>query len=236
MNLEHLRGELQSIAKNLQSSDFETEWLNTVSGHIYSRLQTISKQLNLPLSVENKGGTRELFKIGEQTARLYKRLMDSSVGEDGGTIDTFAEGWEYKRYIWWKMALDQEGMPVILLDTPVANLAQDAGVSNWENYFIPSKVVAQYTLVKDNNPDQLLVEKEWVKQIITDTLDPLLKPDFDVRYRQDCLRLYPLTEESRKSRTEDNVPYERAKTNILSVVKKLDDIYRGRKTKRTEHL
>ena len=105
MSIQDWGREISSMKDEIMNQTPESEWLKTVSGRIYKRLQKYSKEMNIPLSIENQGGVHELYHVGNETAQLYKRLLDGTVGENGGTIRTLAEGWEYKKYPWWKLAM-----------------------------------------------------------------------------------------------------------------------------------
>lgn len=226
MSVEDMRHALQQIGNNISHSNSETQWKKTISGRIYTRLEEISKKLGKPLQVENRGGVRELFRLGDETARLYKRLTDGTVGEDGGTLQTLAEGWEYKRFKWWKEALDLEGLPAMLLDIPVSKLAVDANITNIENYFDPAAVVEKYKLNPSKTDEKEIVMKEWVKDQIREVLNSHLEPNYEVKDFERTLRLSPKNPEAKRSRFEDNAPYLEAQAKIKGTLQELEDRYK----------
>ncbi len=167
-----------------------------------------------------------MFQVGDETARLYKRLTDGTVGEDGGTLQILVEGWEYKRIKWWKEALDLEGLPDILLDIPVSKLAIDAKIGDFEHYFDPAAVVKKYKLNPSKSNEQEIIMKEWVKDQIREVLNPHLEPHFEVKDFEKSLRLSPKNSEAKRSRFEDNAPYLAAQGKIRDALQELEDRYK----------
>ena len=228
MSLDNLRLDLFDIQKNIINSLSEDPWSRTLSGKIYKGLEIIANKLSKPLHIENKGGVHERFQLGTETASLYKRLIDGTVGEDDGSIQSYAECWEYKNYSWWKEALDLEKIPVVLLDTPVINLVMDAQVSHADNYFLPSAVVQNFHLNPKRDLNCEIVMQDWVKHQIKEVLNPLLYPDYDLVEYENKLRLNPLTPEAKLSRTSDNDAYGAAKKKIPECLKELSSRYEAR--------
>jgi len=220
MNVDQFKDHLQRIENGLKThqSNEENEWLQTLSGQIYQALVPIAQKLGRSVDVDGKGELYETYIVGNEKAHLSKRLADGTVGEDGGTIKTFAESWEYKRLHWWKEALDSLKNPVILLDTPISKLAVDAHVSNMEEYFDPATVVKLYRLNLSGDSSQGIAMKQWVKDQITAVLNPVLKPDFEVKEYEQQLRICPKNEEALQSCMTDNATYEKAKKGLTTVL------------------
>lgn len=230
MNTDYIN-KLNAILNRINSldNDEDIQWLETLSGKIFTRLESIAKKEKESLSVENKGKALELFHVGNQTAHLSKRLSDSTVGEDGGTIQTFAECWEYKRLHWWREALDLEDKPVVFLDTPIMKLAEDANVSDAGAYFDPAIVVQKYNLNPTNDRDLEIAMQHWIKEQIKETLNPLLKPNYEVKEYENALRLCPMTDEAKQSRIIDNSAYEIAKKQLHLALNKLQSCFKSQK-------
>lgn len=226
--LENFVRQLQQI--DISYTDPQTEWLNTVSGRLFVRLIPISEQLGKPLTIENQGGLFEEFRMGDETAHLAKRMADSTVGEDGGTIQTYAESWEYKRLPWWKEALDLEYLPVIFLDTPLSNLGDDALIADAESYFDPAMVVKKYHLNPKANIEREMIMRHWVKEQIIQLLNPLLDPHYEVRDYEQQLRLYPKSDEGIASRVIDNEAYSFALQQIKQIAAPLAQVYQAKES------
>ena len=231
MNIDSLRSSLNDITRGALYPDPDAEWRTSLSGRIYTRLETIAKRGGQPVSVQNKGSPVEIYTLGDESASLVKRLTDGTVGEDGGTIQTFAECWEVKRYPWWKEALTIPGMdrlPVILLDTPVVKLAVDAGINDAESYFDLAVVVAKYGWNLSGTYENGLVLQHWIKGQITGALNPQLDPNYSIEEYEQQLRLRPKNEEARASCLEDNNAYEAAKGAIQQSLPELQRRYQER--------
>ena len=221
---------LESFLKQLQSIDIsytdpQTEWFYTVSGRLFARLVPISEQLGKPLSIENQDGPYEKYHMGDETAHLAKRMADSTVGEDGGTIQTLAESWEYKRLPWWKEALDLENLPVIFLDPPLFKLGVDAHITHAEGLFDPPTVIKKYRLNPAAKFDREMIMRHWVKEQIIHLLNPLLEPHYEVKDYERNLRLYPKSNEGIASRVVDNEAYHFALEKIGQVIGPLVNVY-----------
>lgn len=185
-------------------------WDETVSGRLYKCLKYKASEEGVEFSLEGKGEIVEFFYYNQEKARLVKYLIHATVNEIDGEVRTFAEGWEYKRYSWWKTAIDEEGIPVDFLNVPLVWLAKDANIENWEQFFRPSKIVSSLK----KNPQEMEHAKQAVQQKIAEIVNPFLAPDFLIIEERSVLRLSPLTDRAKTSHIEDNEAYLQAEKNI----------------------
>lgn len=209
----------------------EREWLESNSGRIYRRLQEIAARDGAQLSVEGKGQTVEIFKYGDEVARLVKHFEDATVGVEGGNVALYAEAWEYKRRPWWREALDAEMLPTKFLDTPVVRMAQDAGIERAKEIFWPPAAVEAFQLASAEDVEKREAAEEWVTREIIQRLSPLVKPDYEIKFHDYHLRFIPKTPEAHRSRVEDNETYERIFEGLKEIAPQLEEAYRQKTIK-----
>ncbi len=186
----------------------ESKWKDeTVSGGLFTRLESDAKAAGKTFSLEGKNKLVEKFHFGDENAIIIKRLENATVGEQNGTLGSFVEAWEYKRLKWWRDAIDAEKSPVGFLDTSIGRAAQDAGVSNWKETFNPTFAVEAFGLA-DQQDDQKRGEREnWVRSRIMDVVGPAVLPDYELSFHDYTIRLDARSPEALKSRGEDNDTY-----------------------------
>lgn len=214
MSFDQLFKQLNEIQNNMHNFDVDTEWNKTVSGIIFARLQSMQKEFNATAHIEKKGSPHEIFGLGKEHANLYKVMRGGTVAEDGGTIHTYVESWEYKAYKWWSKAIDEARVPIDFLGTPIERLAQEASIPDFESYFVPSSVIQKYHLNPTGDVETKKEIERWILTQIKTVYNPLLKPDFELINYEGHLRLSPLTEDGRQSLTTDNSTYQKAKDTL----------------------
>lgn len=214
MSFDSLLKQLQAIQGNMKSYDADAEWNKTISGRIFASLESLQKEFHAQAKVEKKGGPHEIFWMGNEKANLYKVMRGGGVAEDGGTIHTYVESWEYKEFKWWAKALESAHVTVDFLGTPVAKLAEDARIADFEHLFVPAAVIQKYHLNPTGDESERKVMEEWVYQQIKQSINPLVKPDYEVIFYEHNLRLQPLTTEALQSLVSNNATYQKAQKAI----------------------
>ena len=202
---------------NRGSTDYPSA---TLSDQIASRLSELARISGLRSAVENFGSQIETYRYGNESARLIKRLVDSSVGEDGGKIIYFAEKSDFTRFDWWKTVLDK--LPVTFLEFPVEHVILDGTLEHPEFYFSPKVVTEHYNLNPSHNQDRDIACLQWVQDLVIDTLNPLLNPDFKVLFYEDHFRLIPLAQ---RVTLEDSATCEKVKEKIIKAAEILQQAY-----------
>lgn len=204
------------------------EWERSTSGTIYEKLKGIAMKLGKELKIDGQGMIKEVFHMGDEKATLTKHLVDGHAGEEGGMIEMYVESWDYKRFPWWREALDEAQPNVVFLDTPISKFALDARIPNSENYFNPEKVVATYHLNPRKDPILEVARQGWVKEQIKEVLRPLLLPEFNIKEYDHELRLDPKSLLAIESRIQDNAAYEKAKEVMHLAVESLQKRYEAK--------
>jgi len=204
------------------------EWRTTVSGKIFGKLEEIAKQAGVLCRVEGPGKMIEVIYFGDKEVYLRKHLRNATVGESGGTIELFAESMDYRKYPWWKEAIDAEGKSVAFMDTPVNVAAQEADIENYGDLFRPSLIMKRYGMTDENNPVRLIDGREITIQSMKSVIDPLVAPDYKLDYYDDLIRLVPQTPEAVESRKARNAAYERALEGLKKAAPLLEEEYKRR--------
>lgn len=212
-----------------RDKDIEQEWReNDPTGRIYARLEAVAKLEKLPLTIEDRGSAHEFIVLGKQGAAITKHLTDSVVGSTGGTIKNYIESWQYKRYPWWREALDAEGLPAEFLDPAVGVVAREAGIEQWREIFTPRGVAKTLAQTIDVDGSEGVALQTWAFARIREVVDPLIHPDYRVIFQDDTIRLSAQSEGARKSRVEDNDAYKQAMEALKIAAPKLQAIFEAR--------
>jgi hypothetical protein len=195
----------------------------TISGRIYSQLEVIGKAEEKTYKVIGKGTSHEVFQLGDQKARIRKKLVHGSVGYSNGDLKGFYEFWEYKRYPWWQKIISQLSNNVLSpLPVPLFRAAEDAGVANPQNIFLPEKVIELYMLVDAPKKGVDYVKEEyWVKHQIVSLMNERLNPNYEVEEFFNLLRLIPQNDQAKKDDLGKEGVYNQSLTAILEVSNEL---------------
>lgn len=196
---------------------------NTISGQIKRKLEDLSMSNGKKINIENEHAPISTYHLGTDSAKIYKRLNNGTVGEENGTIKYYAESADIKRLDWWKSVLAD--MPISFLETPINDFAKQAYISKPELIFSPEEVIAHYRLNPTGDDDSKIAAKQWVVDKVINTLTPLLAPDYKLQFYEGHIRLIPLTQDAMESREIDNLTYDKAKEVIANSIGLLQSSY-----------
>lgn len=213
---------INGIAEKYMNNGNDSD--QTIASEIKANLQQIASQKDKKTYVENEKDPVSTYHLGNESATIYKRLTDGTVGESNGTMTYYAEYSDLKRLSWWKTALD--GLSISFLETPIEDFVKTSHISNLELIFSPEAVISHYHLNPTSNEDIQIAAKQWVQDQIIKVLTPLVGRDFKVKFYEKHFRLIPLTPSAKESREIDNETYEKAKKAIESSVDLLKEIYK----------
>jgi hypothetical protein len=195
----------------------------TIAGQIRAKLNEFSIKKDKKAYVENENDPVATYHLGTESAKIYKRLDNGTVGEDNGTIRYYAEYSDIKRLDWWKTVLDT--LQISFLETPIDDFARQAQMSSPELVFTPEAVIKHYHLNSKEDEETQIAAKQWVQDQVINILTPLLAPDYKLQFFEEHFRLIPLTHNAIESREIDNQTYENAKRAIVDSVTLLQDSY-----------
>lgn len=210
-----------SRVDSIRSYDFVEN--GTLSNRILNNLKQLAAKNGKKIFVEGVDSPIETYHYDDESVRIVKRLHDATVGEDGGEIRYYAEWVDYRRFDWWKAALEK--LPIYFLDIPVDHFAIEGGFSNSEAIFSPQKVTESYHLNPQQDEDRQIACIQWVQDQVVKILDPKLAPDYRVRFLEGRFRLEPRTPEAIESRLINNASYEKAKAAVLDAIGPLKEAY-----------
>lgn len=180
-----------------------------------------------------KGSATELFQLGKEKVRIYKKLISGSVGDSNGTLTGFYEFWEYKRYPWWQKIISSLSSNVLSpLPVPLFRAAEDAGVKDPQSIFWPKKAIEHYRLLDPDvlqNMKTYLIEEYWVKNQIISLMNARLSPHYEVRDYFGLLRLMPRTDQAQQDDLREGGVYSQSLKAILEVSKELDIAFKKRR-------
>ncbi len=193
-----------------------TDWLNSAPGKIYARLKKIAEKRGQIVKVQGANSSLVEYIVGNQSAALHIDVTESQVGDEQVKSMGSIESWEYKRFPWWNETINSAGIPLNLLDPPLAWVARDGQTSD-ENVFKPNQVVKQLPLTDIGDAEKLEQAKQRVIQTIISTVVPVVQPDYSVAYHHGSLRLQSLTAQARESLEKDNNIYLNAAQNLAKI-------------------
>jgi hypothetical protein len=206
----------------------DREWKeHNPSGKLFMALQKAAQEQGVDFSLKNKSGIIEQFNFGGQHASFTHHLHGGAVGESSGKIKDFVESYHYKRYSWWKNALDTTQAKYEFLDTPVAFAGHDI-TDKWEAIFVPNTIIEKYNLVPVNDLKGRREMRDWINEKLVVLLKEKLAPHFTLQEYDNAVRMVPLTEEAKQSRTEDNDVYREALQKIKEVIPELEALYQSK--------
>ncbi len=203
----------------------ENSWKETVSGKLFSRLQSAAEATGKSFSLEGKNKMVEKFHFGDEDAIIIKRLENATVGEQNGTLKGYIEAWEYKRRDWWREAVEAEGLKMGFLDTSVGRAALDAGVTNWMEIFSPKLAVDAFGLADQQDVQKRNEREGWVRSRIMDVVGPSVLPDYELSFHDYTIRLDARSPEALKSRGEDNDTYRAMLAKVKKAAEQLTAEY-----------
>lgn len=203
------------------SYDSPVEELSTISNQIRSKLLMLSN--GKKVSVDGAGTPIEIYRFGNESAKIFKRLHNGTVGEQGGEMRYYAEWADFREFDWWREALKK--LPIYFLEVPVCYFAHTAGYSHPELVFSPERVIEHYHLNPKGDEERQIAYVQWVRDKVSIALNPLLAPDYKVIFVEGRIRLLPLTPDAIKSRVENNETYHKAEKDILNVIDSLKADY-----------
>jgi hypothetical protein len=187
---------------------------SSVSDRLNSYLQRIALELNLDFRVVGKNTPVEVFVLGQEEARLIKKIDAPLIGGAINKVIFCAECWEYKKFPWWQEALLAMRTDIFLLDTPLSKIAFDAGVNDYQSLFIPNEIIKFFGYEADKAEKRSGIE-DFIFESIGAVLNPKIQPHFIVQDCDNMLRLIPQTAEAAQTRFENNALY----LNLLTVIK-----------------
>lgn len=204
----------------------------TIGSKIGSNLQKLALQKDKKVDVENEKKPIATYHFGIESAKIYKRLSNGTVGEDNGNITYYAEYSDLKRLDWWKTVLAD--LPISFLETPIDDFAKQAQISSPELVFTPEAVILHYRLNPKKDGEQQIAAKQWVVDQVIKAVSPKLAPDYKLQFFEEHFRLIPLTSNAIESRVIDNQAYENAKKVIADSVSLLQSSYQKMSEKLNE--
>ncbi len=204
----------------------EQAWEESGPGKLFLQLKKTGLENARNVEISGKWDTHKTYRFGPEEADLIVHLHNGGVGERGGQLVSFIESYQYKMLNWWKKAIEEtEGLQVALLDTPLIVALREAGIPEDKKWTLNAEKVAEMYAPEEEKEKAMRV----ILQIIIRTINSVVAPDFEVRTYDGAPRLVPLTEEAKKSRTENNETYKNTVQKLKQVPELLEKEYKNLK-------
>ena len=84
-----------------------------------------------------------------------------------------------------------------------------------------------YCLNPLNRFDDEIAAKQWIQNKVSSTLNPLLRPHYQLKFYENHFRLLPLTPEAKESRKTDNEAYQHAVNAVTSSIDTLEKAFKA---------
>jgi hypothetical protein len=200
-------------------------WEQSYSGLIFAKLEELGKKEHKTVSVRNKDGPYEVFVFGTEEAGLVIH-WNGGLSPDGKITHQFIECWEYKRYPWWRAAIEAADFVYGFHDVAVLHVAIDTGIKENRELFNPKTVVEKFGLSSSQDFVEKIAVRQWVTDKITELLLPYVHSDYKFEVMDNALRAIPISDGAKKSRTEDNDTYQKLVDAVKTVGLVLPEEYR----------